>query len=488
MARSSFWCCLLLTSSVISTNSPSRDGSEASPGAGGSVAEVLIELGNLSFALDEDALHAPGFEVLRRREDPQWARRPPHPLTQDDCGALESIRRPTVLNTHKVLYTSGYMTGLPYLLREHCEQGVASMMDEVAFVARRRSVWVSRHGAMMYKGGVGPKQEGIQERWRVLIQHPEYHNLNAREVEEVNCVDYADLLVNVGQVHSHNFYHFIAEVLPRLLLVPSSVFVRNGTRILLPPFSKNRKSFVESFLELLDINKDQVVSSHYQGCLLYAREVWYSSFSPFRWHSQTPRNALLSVHVAVLQRMPCRSRTADTPSLLIARREAEEERGGARSDLENWDQVLLWMEERKERRKISLTKIFPGRESLEEQVESCDGSSLFDAQQVCSFSSAEALLGSHGSNLANMLWMRRGSIVFEIHKPASERGPVFGNFWHMAEALELRSVRWEEGGRRRERGDKRSVEGLSTSTSTSTRMRREGGGKVTTKQDGRDQV
>ncbi|EKX35582.1 hypothetical protein GUITHDRAFT_146406 [Guillardia theta CCMP2712] len=415
-------CCLLLLSSLIDAENhadPSegvREGTGAGTGAG--FRDVFIELANTSFPLDVDALQVPGFEVVVRREERHWTRSPPRPLLHADCEGLESIQRPTVLNTHRVLYTGGHMASLPYLLREHCKVGPPKMVDEVAFVVRKSRVWVSRHGAMIYRDGRGTDKGRGHKRWRVLMQHPEYHNLNTRELEDTRCFEYADVLVNLGQVHSHNFYHFIAEVLPRLLLVPPPVLSRDGTRVLLPPFSRDRKNFVESFVELLDIRKDKLASSHYLGCLHFAREVVClaaSSLSPpssralltvfSRWHSQTPRNALLTVHFTVVERTACSSSdsSSDSQLVLLSRREEEEDRGGAKSDVQNWDDVERWMAKRMDQgRRISIATIFPGRESLE--------------RQVCSFSSVHAVIGSHGSNLANMLWMPRGSLVFEIHK------------------------------------------------------------------------
>ena len=277
-------CCLLLLSSLIDAenHAEASEGAGEGEGTGARFRDVFVELANTSFPLDVDALRAPGFELVVRREERHWTRSPPRPLLHADCEGLESIQRPTVLNTHKVLYTGGHMASLPYLLHEHCKVGPPKIVDEVAFVVRGFRVWVSRHGAMINKDGRGPDKGRGHERWRVLMQHPEYHKLNTREIENTRCVEYADVLVNLGQVHSHNFYHFIAEVLPRLLLVPPSVLSRDGTRVLLPPFSRDRKNFVESFVELLDIRKDQLASSHYLGCLHFAREVWFSSYSPFR--------------------------------------------------------------------------------------------------------------------------------------------------------------------------------------------------------------
>ena len=68
----------------------------------------------------------------------------------------------------------------------------------------------------------------------------------------------ADTLVNVAQVHAHNFYHFLCEVLPRLLAVPRSILTDAGAKIVLPPvpgggWAGGGGGFIGGLLPLLEL-------------------------------------------------------------------------------------------------------------------------------------------------------------------------------------------------------------------------------------------
>ena len=79
----------------------------------------------------------------------------------------------------------------------------------------------------------------------------------------------------------------------------------------------------------------------------------------------------MTVHFAVMERTACSwsDRSSDSQLVLLSRREEEDDRGGAKSDVQNWDDVKRWMEKRMDQgRRISIANIFPGRESLERQV------------------------------------------------------------------------------------------------------------------------
>ncbi|TWJ01540.1 uncharacterized protein DUF563 [Mucilaginibacter frigoritolerans] len=59
-------------------------------------------------------------------------------------------------------------------------------------------------------------------------------------------------------------------------------------------------------------------------------------------------------------------------------------------------------------------------------------------KQVAIFSDVKYLIGTHGSGLTNLLFMRKGSALLELHKnQTNELNHPSPLFWYMAEALEI---------------------------------------------------
>lgn len=186
---------------------------EPRPGAGdhghGEV-PPLVDLWGVMFRIYQDIRTTPGFSQVSSMAEARW-QRPPLAATPEDCASLHSWSRPVSLNTHAALMKAGYMSHLPYLFREHCASASDATLGEVLAVATARNVWILPHGSMALKA------EG---EWHLLVPHPEYHSIGADAGIVLGEVAYASTAINLAQAHAHNFYHFVAEVIPRLLAVP----------------------------------------------------------------------------------------------------------------------------------------------------------------------------------------------------------------------------------------------------------------------------
>ena len=317
----------------------------------------------------------------------------------------------------------------------------------------------------------------------------------------------ADTLVNVAQVHAHNFYHFLCELLPRLLVVPRSILTDAGAKVLLPPvpgggWAGGGGGFIGGLLHLLELPESCVLGwgeggvvagsrKYYDGGLVYGVRVVVPTYSPYRIHSQTPR--------MLLRLLRCRLRgsllgVADGAAavagvagvagvvggrgggwslsdeedrwwrgqeagtldggdgigrvgegdILVSVRGEGSERGGEVSDVQNWAEVLPAL--RLALAHMSAQSVHAGvgggrargTNVAVPEVRQVQPGAMTLMEQAAAFASAGALVGAHGSNLANLVWLRAGAALVEVHRPPAERGPRYFNFWHSAAALHVR--------------------------------------------------
>jgi hypothetical protein len=143
--------------------------------------------------------------------------------------------------------------------------------------------------------------------------------------------------------------------------------------------------------------------------------------------------------------------------VLVSVRGAGSDRGSEVSDVQNWRSFVPilaqelagnggerergggWQEREREEFIDNQQEPFACRAPTRGlQVEVIEPGALSVLQQAAYFREAKAVLGAHGSNLANMVFMPDGAAAVEVHRPAGERGPRFNNFWHTAAALGLR--------------------------------------------------
>lgn len=408
---------------------------------------TTVDIQGQKFFIYTDVMESPHFSRVSDLAEHDW-QRPLLAATKEDCESLHSSSAPVTLNTHNLLYQSGQMHHLPYLFREHCESRSALAAGELLVTATARNVWVMKHGAMAYKAKKG---------WTLLAPHPEYHGIaqgggppdTGKAVGSWD-VGYAETAINVAQAYAHNYYHFMAEVIPRLMAVPQEILLDPSIRILLPPHSK--APFTSAMLNILGIDPSRAITTHAEGGLVFASKVYVPVFTPYRWHSEPPRAPLVAAWGRItslfrdvygslgchlprqmqdssgLWSTPFQLKPWDLDKALVTSERSRGDDGGdsERREVSNWGDAAPWMESSL----LSLGgkgwyvfRFEPGRYPLE--------------MQACVFASVGAVVGAHGSNLVNIVWMRQGGRVIEVFKPRDVPGPKYSTFWHTASALGL---------------------------------------------------
>lgn len=112
--------------------------------------------------------------------------------------------------------------------------------------------------------------------------------------------------------------------------------------------------------------------------------------------------------------------------VLLSVRGPGSDRGSEISDVQNWGEFLPVLA-RAFAQEIGVTRggAPGGEEGDGGEVEAVDPGRMSLREQARAFSLASAVVGAHGSNLANIVWLRDGGAVVEIHRPARERGPRY---------------------------------------------------------------
>jgi hypothetical protein len=407
---------------------------------------AIVEIGGQMFFIFSDVSASPHFSRVSALAEHDW-HRPPLRATKEDCESLHSSSAPVVLNTHGRLHKAGQMHHLPYLFREHCLSRSAAAPGELLVTASARNVWVMKHGAMAYKA---------KEGWTLVVPHVEYHGVAqggwppdaGKEMGEKD-VGYAEVAINVAQAYAHNYYHFMAEVIPRLMAVPEKILHDPRARVLMP--SNSKSPFMSAMLKIVGVDPSRAITHHAEGGLVFASRVYVPVFAPYRWHSEPPRAPLAAAWGRITslfrdlhgdrgchlpRQLQDYSGAWSTPftvkswELRKALVTSERSKGGGgeegeRREVSNWVEAAPWIKNGLDAQGIdwNVVRSEPGLYPLE--------------FQACIFSSVGAVVGAHGSNLANIVWMRKGGRVVEVLKPKDVPGPRHSNFWHVATALDL---------------------------------------------------
>ncbi len=217
-----------------------------------------------------------------------------------------------------------------------------------------------------------------------------------------------------------NYFHFLAEVLPRIVTLAES-----GAE---PPdrwYVPIAKPFQRELLCAMGVNLDDVVDSttvpHVRADVLVVPTVPDLDLSAPRWVSAALRDRLLPSDAAVV---PGRR-------IYVTRGRARRTRIVA-----NEDDVLA--------------------ELLPLGFEVVDPGTLPVAEQIGMFAEAELIVAPHGAALANLAFAGRGAAVIELFSPDY----VQGCYWKLAETVPGLTYRYHVGRGRRPRRD--VMEGLSS--------------------------
>eukprot|EP01065_Artemidia_motanka_P024546 TRINITY_DN2937_c0_g1_i1.p1 TRINITY_DN2937_c0_g1~~TRINITY_DN2937_c0_g1_i1.p1 ORF type:complete len:707 (+),score=172.75 TRINITY_DN2937_c0_g1_i1:59-2122(+) len=207
-----------------------------------------------------------------------------------------------------------------------------------------------------------------------------------------------DKAVIVCDGECNNYYHFTIEHLPRLALIYDRVMEDESLTILVPQLSKRAK-FVRTFIvDVLGIDDRRLISADSRAPqwrtvqeTVYVRR----AFIPAPTICGRPLGyALLLMREIVFRRLGLPSVADAAPSQF---RVVLAERGKYRMP-SNWESV-----------RADVLSRFSSDEVVFESVgnRSVEG-------QVRIFNSADLVIGPHGANMANIVWMRSGTTCLEF--------------------------------------------------------------------------
>lgn len=215
---------------------------------------------------------------------------------------------------------------------------------------------------------------------------------NFNKVKKIHIDEAFHLLQPCGE----GYYHFIIELVPRILLVLNFIRSKPNAKILIKgPY----KSFMQDFFEMLGLNKDRILVCNDQ--IIKVDKLYY------------PRPAFMGY-----------------PS----REELLRIRNFLKNDVHNNDLIVIIDRKEDRRRSVNsldllnnIKKEFP---ALEDKVVLFSGNmSLMD--QIDLFSKAKIILAPHGAGLANMVFSKSNIDIVEF-MPQNFFSILY---WHLSYAL-----------------------------------------------------
>eukprot|EP00756_Hemistasia_phaeocysticola_P054211 Hpha_TRINITY_DN30143_c0_g1::TRINITY_DN30143_c0_g1_i1::g.110704::m.110704 len=214
----------------------------------------------------------------------------------------------------------------------------------------------------------------------------------------------------------NGYFHFLQEHLPRIIpLLPLLSDPR--TKIIIPPQGNLAlKPFVANFfLEVLNVSSEQIILE----TTVYAKWVYYTQPTPC---GNIHTSALHLMRGEVFRRLGLRH-VVDYPLrrnfvvLLAVRRSTLGPLASLARMPADWSETLAL-----------LHRYYGDRPRVE--IREFD-SKMSTADQIRQFHSADMVIGPHGANLANTLWLRHGATVLEF---ASKR---YGNMCYFTTSSRL---------------------------------------------------
>ena len=223
--------------------------------------------------------------------------------------------------------------------------------------------------------------------------------------ESIVAVDRA---VHLMQKCAEGYYHFLIELVPRLLLVLDLIQKDSSLRILI---NSSPKKFMCEYFELLGIDPARVVFC--DPCSFYYVSTLYFPRSPFMGYPS--RQELFRTRDHLLKKLGLDNNAKEKEDDLIIIIHRPE---NARQVTNTKDLIT------------AIKKEFPDK--AEKIVVFDNGLSV--KEQICLFNRARIIIGPHGAGLSNMLFSKPGAVVIEL-MPEKYFGVLY---WHVASALSLK--------------------------------------------------
>ena len=318
-----------------------------------------------------------------------------------NCAHLPSDAAEFAEPHHAHWVASGWASRLPYLTRG--DINATRILWPGARHPPPRSIvalWKAHGEIAVTAGGAlyAPRTR------RLYVQHPEYHAPPpcAPTAAALAAAPRHRRAVALTQAYGANHWHLLAELLPRALMVRPLLAADAGAALLLPPGA------TAAARELLVLLGADPASIHPMTTeLVVAGALAFPTYAPFSWHTEPPAAPIRALRAALLAALPPPPPPPCEGGVLLALREER--------DVDNWDEAARALRA-------------AGRCVVAERA-----LGLPVAAQAALFRTARVLVGSHGANLANMIFAQGPLAVLEL--PAPPPRPPFRNYAHLAAVL-----------------------------------------------------
>lgn len=203
-------------------------------------------------------------------------------------------------------------------------------------------------------------------------------------------------VVNLKQYNDTAFYHFVAEVLPRFL-----AWEDDGETPILLGIGPAPK-YVYQYFELLGVVRDRILGIEVAAAV----DVIWPTFRPWTFF-EMPREPLLALRDRLRPKAPI----PNPNEVILPLRDDDSKPERLSTNKEDLIDCLLTAG-------YYFTPVRYSRLSVSEQIRKTG--------------KARVLIGDHGGDLTNMLWLPDNSTVIEIF---SQNHPPYTCYWHLANCL-----------------------------------------------------
>lgn len=259
--------------------------------------------------------------------------------------------------------------------------------------------------------------------------------------------EYWGRIVTVLQRSAHAYYHFVAECLPKLLLV-SIDLEEHPDAVVLMDESYGGGAWTREFFSMLGVSSSQLVSRT-PGRVYLADTVHLMKPTPLhRGHSELIRIMSRSVIQAAALGPPAAAARAHVPTDSAADEWARQQGKGA-------DTILLVVRtptNNQHSQQHAACKLSGGckvrevvnseelRAALQQdfsnlRVRVFDSAGMPVREQILLFSHAVAVVGAHGAGLTNAIFAPPGGVVLELLPEMLQRASVHMIFWHLSASV-----------------------------------------------------
>jgi capsular polysaccharide biosynthesis protein len=262
-----------------------------------------------------------------------------------------------------------------------CESGATPFASAGKVVCARDVLYVPELRLQVIDGRIVP-QEAVPEPWTLAFEIGRgFEGRADRYRGDVECIAVSEAVCILSNFYSRNFYHFVTEELPKVVILERHGFSGRYVLASLP-------GFAGQFMDILGVERDRVITEM-SGPAVFA-EVHYTA-SIHGWNVLEHRDVMLAVRDGVLG---AAIEVEASPRLWIERRAGVNNKG---RELVNAEEVYGLLQ------RYGFEVVDMAAMPLRKQLGTARG--------------AAALAGPHGAGFVHALFQEPASAVIECFSP-----------------------------------------------------------------------